>query len=110
MKLPMGRGLLSVDQLWSWKSVSKPFSLLCSQYPMKFIICDVLFHCKFLISVLICFVGDLNTGGIVAGVLVALLAIALLCFAVWFANKKGYLPSKFSWEFAEKKQDFFYCR
>ncbi|KAF4073063.1 hypothetical protein AMELA_G00254670 [Ameiurus melas] len=37
-------------------------------------------------------VRDLNTGGIVAGILVALLAIALLCFAVWFANKKGYLP------------------
>ncbi|XP_072548898.1 F11 receptor, tandem duplicate 1 [Salminus brasiliensis] len=37
-------------------------------------------------------VRDLNTGGIVAGVIVALLAIALLCFGLWFAKKKGYLP------------------
>ena len=41
------------------------------------------------------FVDDVNTGGIVAGVIVALLAIALLCFGLWYANKKGYLPSKF---------------
>ncbi|KAI4875544.1 hypothetical protein NFI96_032501 [Prochilodus magdalenae] len=41
-------------------------------------------------------VRDVNTGGIVAGVIVALLAIALLCFGLWFAKKKGYLPSKFS--------------
>ncbi|KAK7164534.1 hypothetical protein R3I94_003054 [Phoxinus phoxinus] len=39
--------------------------------------------------------GDLNVGGIVAGVIVALLAVGLLLFALWFANKKGYLPSKF---------------
>jgi len=39
--------------------------------------------------------GDLNVGGIVAGVIVALLAVGLLIFALWFANKKGYLPSKF---------------
>lgn len=31
-----------------------------------------------------------------AGVIVALLAIALLCFGLWYAKKKGYLPSKFS--------------
>lgn len=37
-------------------------------------------------------VSDLNTGGIVAGVIVALLAIAALCFGLWYANKKGYLP------------------
>ncbi|KAL6463812.1 hypothetical protein MHYP_G00282030 [Metynnis hypsauchen] len=37
-------------------------------------------------------VKDVNTGGIVAGVIVALLAIALLCFGLWYANKKGYLP------------------
>ncbi|XP_076867988.1 F11 receptor, tandem duplicate 1 [Brachyhypopomus gauderio] len=37
-------------------------------------------------------VRDLNTGGIVAGIIVALLAIALLCFGLWYANKKGYLP------------------
>ncbi|XP_062844685.1 F11 receptor, tandem duplicate 1 [Trichomycterus rosablanca] len=37
-------------------------------------------------------VRDLNTGGIVAGVIVALLAIALLCFGLWYAKKKGYLP------------------
>ncbi|XP_036436385.1 F11 receptor, tandem duplicate 1 [Colossoma macropomum] len=37
-------------------------------------------------------VKDVNTGGIVAGVIVALLAIALLCFGLWYAKKKGYLP------------------
>ncbi|KAL7834947.1 hypothetical protein SRHO_G00291940 [Serrasalmus rhombeus] len=37
-------------------------------------------------------VKDVNTGGIIAGVIVALLAIALLCFGLWYANKKGYLP------------------
>lgn len=41
------------------------------------------------------FQGDLNTGGIVAGVLVALLLLVLLIVAVWFAKKKGYLDSKF---------------
>ncbi|XP_060768511.1 F11 receptor, tandem duplicate 1 [Neoarius graeffei] len=41
-------------------------------------------------------VADQNVGGIVAGVIIALLAIALLCFGVWYASKKGYLPSKFS--------------
>lgn len=40
--------------------------------------------------------GDLNTGGIVAGVIVALLLLALLGFGIWYANKKGYLPSEFS--------------
>ncbi|XP_060719124.1 F11 receptor, tandem duplicate 1 isoform X1 [Tachysurus vachellii] len=37
-------------------------------------------------------VRDLNAGGIAAGVIVALLAIALLCFGLWYAKKKGYLP------------------
>ncbi|XP_067294938.1 F11 receptor, tandem duplicate 1 isoform X1 [Pseudorasbora parva] len=37
-------------------------------------------------------VRDLNVGGIVAGVIVALLAVGLLLFGLWFANKKGYLP------------------
>ncbi|KAM6907542.1 F11 receptor, tandem duplicate 1 [Xenentodon cancila] len=37
---------------------------------------------------------DMNTGGIVAGVIVALLLLGLLIFGVWFANKKGYLPKK----------------
>uniref|UniRef100_A0A672LZH1 Junctional adhesion molecule A n=1 Tax=Sinocyclocheilus grahami TaxID=75366 RepID=A0A672LZH1_SINGR len=41
-------------------------------------------------------VHDLNVGGIVAGVIVALLAVGLLLFGLWFASKKGYLPSKFS--------------
>lgn len=40
--------------------------------------------------------GDVNTGGIVAGVIVALLLLALLGFGIWYANKKGYLPSEFS--------------
>lgn len=40
--------------------------------------------------------GDINTGGIVAGVIVALLLLALLGFGIWYANKKGYLPSEFS--------------
>ncbi|XP_068456640.1 F11 receptor, tandem duplicate 1 [Clinocottus analis] len=39
-------------------------------------------------------VRDLNTGGIVAGVIVALLFVALLVFGIWYANKKGYLPKK----------------
>ncbi|XP_035808705.2 F11 receptor, tandem duplicate 1 [Amphiprion ocellaris] len=39
-------------------------------------------------------VRDLNTGGIVAGVIVALLLVALLVFGIWYANKKGYLPKK----------------
>ncbi|XP_068572299.1 F11 receptor, tandem duplicate 1 [Cebidichthys violaceus] len=39
-------------------------------------------------------VRDLNTGGIVAGVIVALLLVALLVFGVWYANKKGYLPKR----------------
>uniref|UniRef100_A0A671QVL5 Junctional adhesion molecule A n=1 Tax=Sinocyclocheilus anshuiensis TaxID=1608454 RepID=A0A671QVL5_9TELE len=37
--------------------------------------------------------SDLNVGGIVAGVIVALLAVGLLLFGLWFASKKGYLPS-----------------
>ncbi|XP_073805930.1 F11 receptor, tandem duplicate 1 isoform X2 [Danio rerio] len=36
--------------------------------------------------------GDLNVGGIVAGVIVALLAVGLLLFGLWYASKKGYLP------------------
>ncbi|XP_044079737.1 F11 receptor, tandem duplicate 1 [Siniperca chuatsi] len=39
-------------------------------------------------------VRDLNTGGIVAGVIVALLLLLLLGFGIWYANKKGYLPKK----------------
>ncbi|KAF4113310.1 F11 receptor, tandem duplicate 1 [Onychostoma macrolepis] len=39
-------------------------------------------------------VHDLNVGGIVAGVIVALLAVGLLLFGLWFASKKGYLPKK----------------
>lgn len=41
-------------------------------------------------------IDDRNVGGIVAGVIVALLAVGLLLFGLWFASKKGYLPSKFS--------------
>lgn len=37
-------------------------------------------------------VRDLNAGGIAAGVIVALLAVLLLLFALWYAMKKGYLP------------------
>lgn len=40
--------------------------------------------------------GDVNTGGIVAGVIVALLLLVLLGLGIWYANKKGYLPSEFS--------------
>ncbi|XP_041742664.1 F11 receptor, tandem duplicate 1 isoform X2 [Coregonus clupeaformis] len=39
-------------------------------------------------------VRNINTGGIVAGVIVALLALALLGFGLWYANRKGYLPKK----------------
>ncbi|KAM8834841.1 F11 receptor, tandem duplicate 1 [Synchiropus picturatus] len=38
-------------------------------------------------------VRDVNTGGIVAGVIVALLLLLLLGVGIWYANKKGYLPS-----------------
>lgn len=39
-------------------------------------------------------VRDLNTGGIVAGVIVALLLVGLLGVGIWYAHKKGYLPKK----------------
>lgn len=43
-----------------------------------------------------CFLqGDLNTGGIVAAVIVTLLLVALLAVGIWYAHKKGYLPSEF---------------
>ncbi|XP_046695323.1 junctional adhesion molecule A-like [Silurus meridionalis] len=38
-------------------------------------------------------VRDLNAGGIAAGVIIALLAIVLLIFGLWYAKKKGYLPT-----------------
>ncbi|XP_054899774.1 F11 receptor, tandem duplicate 1 [Poeciliopsis prolifica] len=38
-------------------------------------------------------VRDINTGGIVAGVIFGLLFLGLLIAGLWFANKKGYLPS-----------------
>ncbi|XP_077403504.1 F11 receptor, tandem duplicate 1 [Vanacampus margaritifer] len=37
-------------------------------------------------------VRDINTGGIVAGVIVALLLLVLLGLGIWYAHKKGYLP------------------
>uniref|UniRef100_A0A087XT28 Junctional adhesion molecule A n=1 Tax=Poecilia formosa TaxID=48698 RepID=A0A087XT28_POEFO len=37
-------------------------------------------------------VRDINTGGIVAGVIFGFLLLGLLIFGLWFANKKGYLP------------------
>ncbi|KAM9847141.1 F11 receptor, tandem duplicate 1 [Aulostomus maculatus] len=39
-------------------------------------------------------VRDLNTGGIVAGVIVAILLLVLLGLGIWYAHKKGYLPKK----------------
>ncbi|KAF3705958.1 Junctional adhesion molecule A [Channa argus] len=39
-------------------------------------------------------VRDLNTGGIAAGIIVALLLLVLLGVAIWYAHKKGYLPQK----------------
>ncbi|KAG5843999.1 F11 receptor, tandem duplicate 1 [Anguilla rostrata] len=39
-------------------------------------------------------VQDLNTGGIAAGVIIALLALGLLAFGLWYAHRKGYLPKK----------------
>lgn len=39
-------------------------------------------------------IRDLNTGGIVAGVIVFLLLLGLLAFGIWYAYKKGYLPKK----------------
>ncbi|XP_015252782.1 PREDICTED: junctional adhesion molecule A-like [Cyprinodon variegatus] len=37
-------------------------------------------------------VRDMNTGGIVAGVIIGLLLLGVLIGGVWYANKKGYLP------------------
>ncbi|XP_057676699.1 F11 receptor, tandem duplicate 1 [Corythoichthys intestinalis] len=37
-------------------------------------------------------VSDPNTGGIVAGVIVALVLLVLLGLGIWYAHKKGYLP------------------
>lgn len=34
---------------------------------------------------------DLNVGGIVVGVIFAILAVCLLIFGVWFAYHKGYI-------------------
>ncbi|KAM3850622.1 junctional adhesion molecule A-like [Diretmus argenteus] len=39
-------------------------------------------------------VRDRNVGGIVAGVIVALLLLVLLALGLWYAKKKGYLPKK----------------
>ncbi|KAJ8276083.1 hypothetical protein COCON_G00078350 [Conger conger] len=39
-------------------------------------------------------VQDLNKGGIAAGVIIALLALGLLAFGLWYAHRKGYLPKK----------------
>lgn len=39
-------------------------------------------------------VRDLNTGGIVAGVIIFLLLLALLGFGIWYAYKKGYIPKQ----------------
>lgn len=39
--------------------------------------------------------GDLNTGGIVAGVIVFLLLLILLGLAIWYAFKRGYIPSEY---------------
>ncbi|KAM7374218.1 hypothetical protein PAMP_006891 [Pampus punctatissimus] len=39
-------------------------------------------------------VRDLNTGGIVAGVIVAILLVVVLVLGIWYAKKKGYLPQK----------------
>ena len=41
-------------------------------------------------------VDDLNKGGIAAGVIIALLALGLLAFGLWYAHRKGYLPSEYS--------------
>ncbi|MEQ2244951.1 hypothetical protein ILYODFUR_022527 [Ilyodon furcidens] len=39
-------------------------------------------------------VRDINAGGIAAGVIIALLLVALVIGAIWYAKKKGYLPKK----------------
>ncbi|KAK6467902.1 junctional adhesion molecule A-like [Huso huso] len=39
-------------------------------------------------------VGDVNVGGIVAAVIIVALTIAVIGLALWYANRKGYLPSK----------------
>ncbi|KAM9332548.1 junctional adhesion molecule A-like [Pholidichthys leucotaenia] len=39
-------------------------------------------------------VRDQNTGGIIAAVIIVLLLLVLLGVGIWFAYKKGYLPSK----------------
>lgn len=54
--------------------------------------------------ILLFFVGDLNTGGIVAGVIVVLLLLALLGFGLFYAHKRGYLASKLSTSLITKLQ------
>lgn len=39
-------------------------------------------------------IRDQNTGGIIAGVIIFLLLLALLAFGIWYAYKKGYIPKK----------------
>lgn len=39
-------------------------------------------------------IRDQNVGGIVAGIIVALLLVGLLAFGIWYAYKKGYLPKR----------------
>lgn len=41
------------------------------------------------------FSGDVNVGGIVAAVIIVALTIAVIGLALWYANRKGYLPSKY---------------
>ncbi|XP_037543453.1 F11 receptor, tandem duplicate 1 [Nematolebias whitei] len=47
-------------------------------------------------------VRDMNTGGIVAGVIIFLMLLGLIIVAVWFAKKKGYLPSTVKRESKQK--------
>ncbi|KAM9569054.1 junctional adhesion molecule A-like isoform 2-T2 [Salvelinus alpinus] len=47
--------------------------------------------------------GNINTGGIVAGVIVALLALALLCFGLWYAHCKGYMPTNPQWSTSQHR-------
>lgn len=41
------------------------------------------------------FSGDVNVGGIVAAVIIVALTIAVIGLALWYAKRKGYLPSKY---------------
>lgn len=90
-RLPIRPGPSSAAELLKWKSVSAALS-----HHLKWTVkcCRARRDAPDFTTLFL--QGDINTGGIVAGVIVALLLLALLGFGIWYAHKKGYLPSEFS--------------